>query len=139
MKMLDMFGVAMCPYEQLQEEMQASDYIICVDSQKNAGNITDFVGQEVACIDHHPTYGWSITKPGDELLTFCIDNDLRDIRLNRTDEFSIQIPGASAFGGSSRKSSSRKYVCPLCGMSIRATRDVRILCMDCDTQMRCGA
>lgn len=56
LKMLDMFGVAMCPYEQLQEEMQASDYIICVDSQKNAGNITDFVGQEVACIDHHPTF-----------------------------------------------------------------------------------
>jgi hypothetical protein len=91
------------------------------------------------CIDHHPTYGWSITKPGDELLTFCIDNDLRDIRLNRMDEFSIRIPGASAFGGSSKKSSSRKYVCPLCGMSIRATRDVRVLCMDCGEQMRCGA
>ncbi len=93
-------------------------------------------------IEHHPTYGWSITKPGDELLNFCIDNDLRDIRLNRMDEFSIRIPGTGTHSGtfttgiSTRKSSSRKYICPHCGMSIRATREVRIMCMDCGEQMR---
>jgi len=27
-----------------------------VDAQKHSGNITDFVGDEVACIDHHPTF-----------------------------------------------------------------------------------
>lgn len=55
-KMLGMFHIEMHPYEDLQQHMQESDYIICVDSQKNAGNITDFIGQEVAVIDHHPTF-----------------------------------------------------------------------------------
>ena len=55
-KMLRMFQIEMHAYDNLQEHMQESDYIICVDSQKNTGNITDFIGQEVAAIDHHPTY-----------------------------------------------------------------------------------
>ncbi len=29
--------------------------IILVDTQKEAGNVTDFIGDEIACIDHHPT------------------------------------------------------------------------------------
>lgn len=31
-----------------------------------------------------------------------------------------------------RSSSTRKYVCPICGMSVRATKRVRIMCADCD-------
>ena len=34
-----------------------------------------------------------------------------------------------------RVSSTRKYICPCCGMSVRATRTVRIACMDCVEQM----
>lgn len=30
-----------------------------------------------------------------------------------------------------KPSSTRKYVCPACGMSVRATRDVRLMCIDC--------
>lgn len=37
-------------------DMQPEDYIITVDAQKFNANITDFIGDEVACIDHHPTY-----------------------------------------------------------------------------------
>lgn len=55
-KMLGIFHIEMYPYDSLQEKMQEDDYIICVDSQKNAGNITDFIGQEVAVIDHHPSF-----------------------------------------------------------------------------------
>ena len=55
-KMLRTFHIEMHSYDILQEHMRESDYIICVDSQKNAGNITDFIGQEVAVIDHHPTF-----------------------------------------------------------------------------------
>ena len=54
-KMLDMFGIEMFPDQALIDSMQPEDYIICVDSQKNAGNITDLVGDEIAAIDHHPT------------------------------------------------------------------------------------
>ena len=35
--------------------MQEDDYIITVDAQKYNANLTDFIGTEVACIDHHPT------------------------------------------------------------------------------------
>lgn len=55
-KMLDAFGIRITAYEELGERMQKEDAIICVDSQKNAGNITDFIGDEIACIDHHPTF-----------------------------------------------------------------------------------
>ena len=54
-KMLEMFGIKMFPDQDLADEMKPEDYIICVDSQKNAGNITDLAGDEIAAIDHHPT------------------------------------------------------------------------------------
>lgn len=55
-KMLDLFGIRTLSQEQLRGQMQEKDAIICVDSQKGGGNITDFVGNEIACIDHHPTF-----------------------------------------------------------------------------------
>lgn len=55
-RMLEEFGIEIYPYNAIQGEMQESDPIICVDSQKNAGNITDFIGDEIACVDHHPTF-----------------------------------------------------------------------------------
>ena len=36
--------------------MTKDDYIIIVDSQKGSGNIDDLIGDEIACIDHHPTF-----------------------------------------------------------------------------------
>lgn len=55
-KMLDMFHIRMSSYKPLLPDMREDDYIICVDTQKNGGNVTDFVGKEVACIDHHPVH-----------------------------------------------------------------------------------
>lgn len=55
-KMLETFGIEMSSYDKLRDKMRKTDWIICVDSQKNGGNITDFVGKEIACIDHHPVY-----------------------------------------------------------------------------------
>lgn len=53
-KMFETFGIEAVPYEDLQDQLREEDYIICVDSQKDGGNITDFIGSEIACIDHHP-------------------------------------------------------------------------------------
>lgn len=36
--------------------MTEEDYIVMVDGQKQNSNFTDLIGDEVACIDHHPTY-----------------------------------------------------------------------------------
>ena len=90
-------------------------------------------------VEHHSTYGWSITSPSDALLEFCIDNDLREIRLNRNDAVLSRVPGTGTHAGtytgngdSNKKSSTRKYICPCCGMSVRATRTVNIACLDCN-------
>lgn len=55
-KMLQAFRIEMTSREQLAGVMQAEDYIICIDSQKQSGKMVDLVGDEVACIDHHPTF-----------------------------------------------------------------------------------
>lgn len=55
-KMLDAFQIQMSSYNELAVDMRETDLIICVDTQKHGGNVTDFVGDEVACIDHHPTF-----------------------------------------------------------------------------------
>ena len=55
-KMLDAFRIRMSPYESLAGSMRETDRIICVDTQKHGGNVTDLVGDEIACIDHHPTF-----------------------------------------------------------------------------------
>lgn len=36
--------------------MSAESEIILVDSQKGNANVIDMQGNEVLCIDHHPTY-----------------------------------------------------------------------------------
>lgn len=95
-------------------------------------------------IAHDPRYGWTVTSPGDDLLRFCLDNDLCDILINRNDGFGIRptgtgthSPGPAPVPGTTAKpkSSTRKYVCPCCGTSVRATKTVRIACMDCGVQM----
>lgn len=53
-RMLEAFHIEMYAYEDLRPRLREEDYILCVDAQKHSGNITDFVGEEVACIDHHP-------------------------------------------------------------------------------------
>ena len=96
--------------------------------------------QRGLCVEHSDKYGWSHTSPSDELLQFCLDNDLTDILLNRNEYSGFQIPGTGTHSGGTpattpRKSSSRKYMCPCCGMSVRATKAVNIACMDCNEQM----
>jgi nanoRNase/pAp phosphatase (c-di-AMP/oligoRNAs hydrolase) len=53
-KMFQVFDIEILSKEQLSD-MQEDDYIITVDAQKYNSNLTSFVGNEVACIDHHPT------------------------------------------------------------------------------------
>ena len=86
-------------------------------------------------------YDWSITSPSDALLEFCVENNLTEIRLNRNDVMSIVVgvggTHAGTFTGTAgrKPSSTRKYICPCCGMSVRATKSVNIACMDCSEQM----
>ncbi len=54
-KMVDLLDINIVSKDSLEGIMKEEDPIICVDSQKFGGNIMDLIGDEVACIDHHPT------------------------------------------------------------------------------------
>lgn len=91
-------------------------------------------------VEHSDKYGWSHTSPSDSLLDFVLENDLTDILINRNEFSGFQITGTGTHSGSTtpitpRRSSTRKYVCPCCGNSVRATKAVNIACLDCDAQM----
>ena len=90
-------------------------------------------------VEHDDRYGWNRTSPSEALIDFVIDNGLTDILLNRNEESGFQITGTGTHNGFPislpKKSSTRKYICPCCGTSIRATREVNIACLDCDEQM----
>ena len=92
-------------------------------------------------VTHSERYGWSHTEPGDALLDFVMENGLTDILLNRNELTGYRVTGTGTHSGAegggraTKPSSTRKYICPCCGMSVRATKAVRILCMDCTEPM----
>ncbi len=53
-RMIEEFGIEAVHIDDLQD-MCETDYIVTVDGQKYNSNLTDFPGNEIACIDHHPT------------------------------------------------------------------------------------
>lgn len=54
-KMFEVFHIDVLQADKIKD-MTQEDYIVAVDSQKYNANLTDLVGDEVACIDHHPTF-----------------------------------------------------------------------------------
>lgn len=69
--------------------------------------------------------GWSKTSLSDGLRNMIENLNEEGFKLYRSE------PEKS----SSKKSSMRKYVCPDCGMIIRATKEVRVICADCEYEM----
>lgn len=90
-------------------------------------------------VEHSEKYGWSHTSPSEELLEFVVKNGLTDILINRNEYCGISVTGTGTHSGTAptgaKPSSSRKYICPCCGMSVRATKLVNIACLDCGKQM----
>ena len=91
-------------------------------------------------VQHSEKYGWSHTSPGDDLLEFVLDNDLQDILINRNEMTGFPITGTGTHSGTGlagirKPSSTRKYICPCCGNSVRATKIVNIGCLDCRSPM----
>ena len=94
--------------------------------------------------DPSGSYGWTITKPSEEMLDFILENSLTDILITRNEFTGFSIAGGNSHnsGGlppasTKKPNSSRKYICPCCGNSVRATKVVNIACMDCDEEMIC--
>ena len=86
-------------------------------------------------------YGWSDTSSelSDELLTWILEHDIPEIRLNRPDYPEIPIntgkakaiPGTDTGKAKVDRSGIRRWVCPKCGTIIRSTKEVRVICADC--------
>ena len=94
-------------------------------------------------VTHSDKYGWSHTSPSDRLLELIMANDLTDIILTRNEFGGFRITGTGTPSGTPtvaglppRTSSSRKYMCPCCGMSVRATKAVNVACLDCNEQLQ---
>lgn len=92
-------------------------------------------------ITKHERYGWTITEPTEETINFCIKYGLSEIELYRQSQ--IDVRGVSGIGkgsGDSSKppkrpkkpTSTRKYICPKCGNSFRATKNINVMCLDCN-------
>ena len=94
-------------------------------------------------IQKHEQYGWTLTTPSPLLIDWVKKNNLVDIPIYRED-YVIQVGGTT--GGADgnkpigtdgvvkpvkKKCSTRKYVCSVCGLSVRATKEVYIICGDC--------
>lgn len=81
--------------------------------------------------------GYSVTRPSQKIFDLVLELDWADkLQLFRNPEPKRTSAGnsdgeGSADGEGKKKSSTRKYVCPKCGLNIRATKEVRIACIDC--------
>jgi len=82
-------------------------------------------------IGYDEKIGHSHTEPGEDLIAFVQEKKLdKEISCHRE-----RIESADA--KAKKKSSTRKYCCPCCGTSVRATKEVHILCAECEQEMVC--
>lgn len=88
--------------------------------------IAESHGLKVSCEE---TIGWSHTELTEEtaekLAGFTAENPPSVI---------YRLPVVK--GQTVKTSSTRKYVCPVCGQSVRATKAVNIICADCNKPMQ---
>ena len=88
-------------------------------------------------ITYAPRVGYSITQPSPDLISFVLSMEWEnELRLYRSPKKTIAPDSESGDGirannAIQKKSSTRKYICPKCGLSIRATKVVRVACVDC--------
>ena len=96
-------------------------------------------------IEYAQYIGYSVTSPTDKFISVISRQGLyQNIEHCRTGVDSITPPPYPAgdndtglTGGSTgkKKTSTRKYICRHCGISVRATKDVNIICGDCVDSM----
>ncbi len=99
-------------------------------------------------ISYQDSIGWSVTEPTEKLIEtikkYNLDSQIEYVRKGAID-WTGGDNGSDGDNGNGltgtkgktpkKKSSTRKYICPKCGNSVRATKDVNIACLDCNEQM----
>jgi ribosomal protein S27AE len=103
-------------------------------------------------ISYHKTIGWSVTELSEEAKAFIAENANQNVFIltrgrhappkpptKPVDEPSDEGEGESGLQGGTEggnspdkpKQSMRKYICPKCGCIISATKDVNVICGEC--------
>ena len=130
----------------LHEMIHYYNYVNAVQDCSRGGTYHNKAFRKAAeerglCVERSEQYGWSHTSPDERLIDFVIENRLTDILLNRNEFSGFRVGGVGTHDGGvvtgtpPRTSSTRKYACPCCGMSVRATKVVRVACLDCGRQL----
>lgn len=91
-------------------------------------------------IDYNNRIGWSVTSPSPALVDFVEGQGWHGVNLARNGGQGASTGGTGGAGGSAggagrKPSSTRKYICPCCGCSVRATKTVNVGCLDCGVAM----
>ena len=95
------------------------------------GTFRDDANQRGLQIEKHPTYGWTITKLNEEGDSFIrtIEAEFGIYRVDLKPTAQVEDDETEK---KPKKKTSRKYVCPVCGIIVRATKEVNIVCGDCE-------
>ena len=94
-------------------------------------------------IEQHAAYGWTITTLTEETAAWLAQQPGMEDTASRKALLQIKIKGDEDEGGEETtttikggrqisKNRSIKYVCPECGAIIRATKQVNVVCGDCN-------
>ena len=122
----------------------------CTNSQRHNKKFKEICDKVGLYCEQMGRYGWAITrapeKNSDELKAilsaYLEHGNPAALGMQRKD-YAVKVTkggsGEEGAGGESagtstpkkRKSNQIKYVCPHCGTSVRATKQVRIMCADC--------
>ncbi len=85
-------------------------------------------------IGYDSRIGHSPTTPSDSLIEFIELQGWQGVSLARQGANSVS-GGGGVSGTTGKKSNVRKYICPECGCSVRATKTVFIGCLVCNQPM----
>ena len=93
-------------------------------------------------VERSEKYGYCITKPAAALIEYVKENCRAGcFKLERMKTYRDGTPKTTTTGVDGKektvsrtKQSMRKYACPVCGLIIRASKDIsnKLLCVDCD-------
>lgn len=88
--------------------------------------------------------GWNTIGTGnDKLIEYALSKGWNELKISRSSSLTrysdLPATGISQIAGTTtggkKPSSTRKLQCPKCKCSCRATKSIRIMCMDCGLQM----
>jgi len=122
-----------CQLKGIQDTSQGGRY-----HNKNFKRVAESKG---LIISYRQYIGYSVTTPSPEFIEVLKEHGIeKPLDINRDGE-RIDLAGmlgtlgkggtAGIDTGAKPKSSTRKYICPCCGNSFRATKDINVLCIEC--------